>query len=404
MVSPIRHSWVLQGAKFDLDFARNRYWGINHPQCPATGSGNGRTVFMNSSQSAPIWIQYPDGVVRQFGLYTPPIIPSLGLMTEAGSTNYSLWSRDLTNIVWTKLNLTVSKNQVGADNSSNGACLLTATADGGTCLQTITLASTSVLTSCLIKRVSGSGTVEMTTDGGLSWTNVTLTSSFSRVFVPRQTIANPIVGFRLGTSGDSITVDFFQCETAVTQATPSISMTVTSGSTIGKINGWFNFQIGTGNPNNGARLLNDVLFSGHPFSFVIKYCGNPVDGGGLTIGTDATGVPLGIANGGANGTPAIYAGISTPNNGNIGIGNWNKQAGKTNGFGSVQCLNGGDITAPNTGSRVPSMGTARTHGSFGNNGSGTTGVPMNGYISRVTFWDKEISDGQLQQFTLNPDT
>jgi len=66
--------------------------------------------------------------------------------------------------------------------------------------------------SAFVKRLSGFGPVEMTMDGGATWTNITITSAWTRVSIPTQTLANPTVGLRIATKGDSIAVDCVQNE------------------------------------------------------------------------------------------------------------------------------------------------------------------------------------------------
>jgi hypothetical protein len=154
------------------------------------------------------------------GLMTP------GVLLEGARTNVVLWSRDLTNAAWTKTNCTAAKTQLGVDGQAASASLLTATAGNGTCLQAITLASSARYQSAYVKRVTGSGVVNMTTDNGATWTAVTVTSSWSRVRIPSQTLANPTVGFRLVTSGDAIAVDYVQNETGLNASSPIPTTTV----------------------------------------------------------------------------------------------------------------------------------------------------------------------------------
>lgn len=156
------------------------------------------------------------------GLMTP------GVLLEDARTNVVLWSRDLTNAAWVKTNITPAKNQIGADGVANSASLLTATAGNGTALQAITLGSSARFQSAYVKRVTGSGTVNMTTDNGATWTAVTVTSAWTRVSIPTQTLANPTVGFRLVTNGDAIAVDFVQNEngTFPTSSIPTTTVAV----------------------------------------------------------------------------------------------------------------------------------------------------------------------------------
>lgn len=147
-----------------------------------------------------------------------------GLLIEPARTNRALWSRDLTNAVWVKTDVTAAMDQTGVDGLSGTASRLTATGANGTCLQSITAASAVSIMSCAIKRLVGSGTIEMTTDNGATWTAVTVTSSWTYVEIPAQTVTNPVCGFRIVTSGDSIAVDVVNNETGVsTPATASRS-------------------------------------------------------------------------------------------------------------------------------------------------------------------------------------
>lgn len=144
----------------------------------------------------------------------------LGVLIEGARTNVCLYNRDLTNAAWTKTNCAAVKDQVGLDGVAASASKLTASAANGTCLQAITLASSARFQSAYVKRLTGTGAVEMTTDGGTTWTAVTVTSAWTRVSIPTQTLANPSVGFRLATNGDAIAIDFVQNEDGVFATSP----------------------------------------------------------------------------------------------------------------------------------------------------------------------------------------
>src|SRR5690606_23459445 len=113
---------------------------------------------------------------------------------------------------WTKTNVTANKDQTGLDGVPNSASRITATSSNGTCLQAITHASLTWYLTAFVRRLSGSGTIQMTMDNGSTWTTITVTSEWTRVPIAAQTLANPTVGFRIATSGDSIAVDLVQCE------------------------------------------------------------------------------------------------------------------------------------------------------------------------------------------------
>lgn len=156
------------------------------------------------------------------------------LLIEASSTNLVLHSRDLTNVAWVSTNVTPVKNAVGADNVASGATTLTATAANATILQSLTHTSQSRIFSAYVRRVTGTGTIEMTTDGGTNWTAVTITSSYTRVACAPQTVTNGSVGFRIVTSGDAIVVDFCQSEsgTIATSAIPTTTVAITRGADV----------------------------------------------------------------------------------------------------------------------------------------------------------------------------
>jgi hypothetical protein len=139
----------------------------------------------------------------------------LGWLIEESRTNVVLYSRDLTNAAWVKTNCAASLSQTGIDGVASSASLLTASADAATCLQSITLASSSRFQTAYLKRITGSGAVSMTMNGGTTWTDITAslsTTAWTRVSIPAQTLTNPSVGFKLATSGDAIAVDGVQNE------------------------------------------------------------------------------------------------------------------------------------------------------------------------------------------------
>jgi hypothetical protein len=161
--------------------------------------------------------------------YDPSTLVVRGLLVEEGRTNAVLYSNDLTNAAWTKTNVTAALTQTGVDGAANAATLLTATAGNGTCLQAITLGSSARYQTAFVKRITGSGTINMTMDNGTTWTAVTVTSSWTRVAIATQTLSNPTVGFRIVTSGDAIAVQYVQNEngTYATSPIPTTSASAT---------------------------------------------------------------------------------------------------------------------------------------------------------------------------------
>lgn len=136
----------------------------------------------------------------------------LGVLTEIARTNYCLYSNDMTNAAWVKTNCTAALTAQGVEGGTLSASTLTATGANATCLQSITRTSTVRVTSCYIKRRTGTGTIELTQDNGVTWTKVTVTASWAQVTIPSAAAANPTVGIRIVTSGDAVDVQFFQHE------------------------------------------------------------------------------------------------------------------------------------------------------------------------------------------------
>jgi len=144
--------------------------------------------------------------------HNPVTLASRGLLIEESRANLLLHNRNLTNAAWTVTNVTASQNQTGIDGVSSSASLINATSANGTILQAITSTSAARATSAYVKRVTGSGVIEMTQNGGTTWTSITVTSDWTRVSLASATVTNPSVGFRIVTSGDEIAVDGVQLE------------------------------------------------------------------------------------------------------------------------------------------------------------------------------------------------
>jgi hypothetical protein len=144
-----------------------------------------------------------------------------GLLVEASGQNQALWSRDLSvSGTWAASGITTVRNAVGADGAASGATTLTATAASATITQNISHASQSRIFSAYMRRVSGTGQIQLTTNGGTNWQTVTLTSAFAPFNSGAQTVASGQVGIRMIASGDVIEVDFTQAEVGPIATSP----------------------------------------------------------------------------------------------------------------------------------------------------------------------------------------
>ncbi len=218
-------SWVLAPGGVDpyvdIDFIGNRAW-LNGAEVTIAS-----IVTCARALPATTYYEQADGTLITFAANALRR-GNRGLLVEESRTNVVLHSRDLTNAAWTKTNCTAVKDQTGPDGTVNGASSLTATADNATCRQAITLASSARWQSSYMKRLAGSGPIQMSMDNGSTWTAVSTTSSWGPVEIPTQTLANPTVGFRIVTNGDAVAIDFVQNENDNLQRSSPIPTTTGS--------------------------------------------------------------------------------------------------------------------------------------------------------------------------------
>ena len=238
------------GNALDLNFLA----GSLDPRIAFTRASNGWEF-----NSAGNLAQYGADVPR-FG-YDQSTLAARGLLMEMARANLALHSRDFTQSAWVKTNITAALDVAGINGVANTASRLTATVGNATALQTITSASANHVTSFFVRRISGTGTVEITQNGGTTWTAITITSAWQRFVIPAATILNPVIGFRLGTNGDVIAVDVAQTEAEAFPTSPiittsaSVTRAVDSG-TMASVTPWFNSAEGT--------LFAEVLFPFFP--------------------------------------------------------------------------------------------------------------------------------------------
>ena len=135
-----------------------------------------------------------------YGEYADPA------QTDALGTTAAI-RRTMADAGWVASNVTKGTT-TGVDGTAASAATLTATAGNGTVLYTTVLGAAVRTYFALVKRVTGTGTVNITGDNGVTWTPITLTSAWQPFYFTTASAANPVVGFRIVTNTDAIAVDF----------------------------------------------------------------------------------------------------------------------------------------------------------------------------------------------------
>ena len=231
-----------------LEFAGASGAGMGAPcACSAVFTAKGEATYFARSTVAECYSN--DGQTLTQCAVDQPRVSSgvatssvLGIWKEPLRGNYALQSRDLSQAVWTKTSMTCARTSVGMRNDVNGASRCTASGANGTVLQAIVYGAATQNTSLHIKRVTGTGTVEVTRNNGTTWTavNASLSTTLWKrvvsadvpgcgggncIVVPAMTsaIANPTIGIRIVTSGDAVDVDFVQDEETAVPSSPIVT-------------------------------------------------------------------------------------------------------------------------------------------------------------------------------------
>jgi hypothetical protein len=168
-----------------------------------------------------------------------------------------------------------------------------------------------------VRRITGTGTVEITMNGGSTWTALTLTTTFARYSIPAATITNPQIGFRIRSNGDEIAVDGVQLQSAATLGptvfNPSTTLSASSTADVWSITGADATRII--NPAeftvyiDGYRLSTGV-FSGFPNFYSISdgSNNNSVAGYGIDGGQSVTNSA--VRSGGADQTDFVFVSLA----------------------------------------------------------------------------------------------
>lgn len=153
--------------------------------------------------------------------------------------------------IWLRNNTTTAKTATGIDGVANAATTITASSSNGTAIQYISLASGSRTGSVYLKRITGTGNVQVTLDGS-TWSTVDLSNGLWNRIVLSGTVTNPCVGVLLATNGDAVAMDYAQVEDGAFVTSPILTTTATAtravdSATMANINSnsWYTNPYGT---------------------------------------------------------------------------------------------------------------------------------------------------------------
>lgn len=155
-----------------------------------------------------------------------------GLTEEEGRTNLAYPSEDFGDARWVASSGVIdSTSRTLPDKATNTTNELRATGANATFIQDLgVIASAAKVFSVYLKRVTGTGNIDITLDGGATWTTVAINSSTWTRVEATQTLADPDVGVRIVTSGDEVAAFGAQLEDVVSLASsyiPTTSVAVT---------------------------------------------------------------------------------------------------------------------------------------------------------------------------------
>jgi len=187
---------------------------------PASSMADGESMYLGTVS----WGIYVWGAMLEVGTTTHAYVPShtvgegtgaaiadatlRGYWYEQAATNRCLRSEEFDNAAWTKTNLTVTPNIAPAPDGTVTSDVLQSTAANGTCIQDLGVVASAPKTgSVWLSRRAGSSAIQLTMDGGATWTTVVppVTPLWQR-FAIKQTLANEDFGIRLVGNGDMVDV------------------------------------------------------------------------------------------------------------------------------------------------------------------------------------------------------
>ncbi len=300
----------------------------------------------------------------------------LGYLSEGARSNLvggtNALVRDMSSASWVATNVTKGTT-TGIDGTGAAAATLTASAGNGTILYTPGLGAADRTYSFWAKRITGSGTIQITEDGS-TFTTITVTDTvnWTQYQIDSGSIV-PVVGFKIVTNGDAIAVDFNMLEAATFANPTPIPVNVSKAADI------LTYPI-SGNISNSV---------GSAYAEFYPPSGLPTTSNGLIGDSGATVLPLGTHIASAS----IYDGTTQKDTVNTLNSNAiNKAASAFGGSSMAIVLNGGTVqTAAFDGSMnfVNAISIAEFNGTN----------HLYGAIKNIKIWPAALPAATLQALT-----
>lgn len=211
-------TYPASNALWDADFVNNNYSGatLQGTMCQQ------QLVNLN-----PNFMENADGSLTTFTATTTVRRTNKGMVLDGQDrANQIIQNRSLNNAAWTALLCTTAKDQTGRTGVANSASSVTVTTGGATLLQTVTISGSTFYGYVEAKRISGSGTLEMTIDSGVSWAlldvSTPIFNGWAKATKPAQTpgAGTYTMGFRFSTTGDVWAIDFVEVNPVATEFSP----------------------------------------------------------------------------------------------------------------------------------------------------------------------------------------
>lgn len=358
---------------------------------PANASGSPTATFTRATTAwtklaSGLWASVASGTARSCYLGQSTAVGAYGGYFAEGAATQLVTPtasiRDMSDASWAKVTMTAAKTSTGIDGVATSCSRLTASGASATILQTLVAAATTRTYSCFIKRITGTGEIDISEDG-TTWTDITSqinSSTFTRVSITVSQL-NAAFGLRIVTNGDAIDVDFNQFESGSFASSPMDAAGAARNADVLTYTSSGNASVVAGTAYFETQSTNATALTESQLDINDGSTNNRV----LFRKTTAPGARLDIASGGVAQAAEV---AGTPVAGVIGkyAGVWNTNYGKI-AFGGT--LSTGDLVVT-----VPVSFTTITVGQ-----DQAAGQPLFGTIRNLRIWTRQLADSQITSLT-----